>query len=155
MYFHVWKQTTTTNNMITNKYPDPKQGHILINLTNGLCCKTGESWTWRPAPDFTGTRWQYLNLASVWHSGRISADYVNRVESWINISCNCFITATLVSTLITELDFCVLLVLQLALLVTMATQKNVHYCFKWHEYSSLIALSSWLTAALSRVYCSL
>lgn len=28
--------------MITNKYPDPKQGHILINLSNGLGCKTGE-----------------------------------------------------------------------------------------------------------------
>lgn len=57
--------------------------------------KTGETWTWRPAPDITSTCWQHLNLASVWNSGRISADYTNGLKSWLNTS-NCFIRTTCV-----------------------------------------------------------
>lgn len=66
--------------------------------------------------EITVTRWQHLNLAAVWHRGGIPVDY--GVRSWLNIS-NSFIRATCVFQL--NYSFYVLLVLQLVLLVAMAT----------------------------------
>lgn len=70
------------NIKMTNKLSAPHQVYF--------CCFRFFSFRFRLwqqlNPDITSTCWQHLNLASVWNSGRLSADYMNGVKRCLNTS---------------------------------------------------------------------